>query len=304
MRLFIVFFSGLRSAKIGEQCEAIVRFPKTFEKYPFPILINSSFLKLAEVFRVGSNLLRLWVLRVCQQSEKHTDKIINVDEFVRRVFMVIHSNDPIARALTLRTLGAVAGVIPEKQQVHHAIRRALDSNDIVEIEAAIDASVLFAAQSKTFAISMCSKVASMIESLQTPIKMKLQLIPVLKHMHHDANTAALVKSLCINLLPKYPSEDFVVVILNSLTQLSSATLVDIPDQVTLLLKYLNDPRKRVRYSILHSMRLLALKGAHLWPRGALQSLLTKAMACKLVELLIEMHFNTKSFLNSSFIFNS
>lgn len=103
---------------------------------------------MAEFFRVGSNLLRLWVLRVCQQSEKHTDKIINVDEFVRRVFMVIHSNDPIARALTLRTLGAVAGVIPEKQQVHHAIRRALDSHDIVEIEAAIDASVSFAAQSK------------------------------------------------------------------------------------------------------------------------------------------------------------
>lgn len=140
--------AGLRSAKIGEQCEAIVRFPKIFEKYPFPILINSSFLKLAEFFRVGSNLLRLWVLRVCQQSEKHIDKIINVDEFVRRVFMVIHSNDPIARALTLRTLGAVAGVIPEKQQVHHAIRRALDSHDIVEIEAAIDASVSFAAQSK------------------------------------------------------------------------------------------------------------------------------------------------------------
>lgn len=44
---------GLRSSKIGEQCEAIVRFPKLFEKYPFPILINSSFLKLAEFFRIG-----------------------------------------------------------------------------------------------------------------------------------------------------------------------------------------------------------------------------------------------------------
>lgn len=44
---------GLRSTKIGEQCEAIVRFPKLFEKYPFPILINSSFLKLADFFRFG-----------------------------------------------------------------------------------------------------------------------------------------------------------------------------------------------------------------------------------------------------------
>ncbi|XP_055616005.1 integrator complex subunit 7 isoform X3 [Toxorhynchites rutilus septentrionalis] len=138
---------GLRSAKTGEQCEAIIRFPKLFEKYPFPILINSSFLKLAEFFRIGSNLSRLWVLRVCQQSEKHLEKIVNVDEFVKRIFMVIHSNDPVARALTLRTLGAVACVIPEKQQVHHAIRNALDSHDTVEVEAAIYASVQFAAQS-------------------------------------------------------------------------------------------------------------------------------------------------------------
>lgn len=111
------FFSGLRSSKIGEQCEAIVRFPRLFEKYPFPILINSSLLKLADVFRMGSNFLRVWVLRVCQQSEKHLDKILNVDEFVRRIFSVIHSNDPVARALTLRTLGSVAGIIPERQQV-------------------------------------------------------------------------------------------------------------------------------------------------------------------------------------------
>jgi len=44
---------GLRSSKTGEQCEAIVRFPGLFEKYPFPILINTALLKLADVFRVG-----------------------------------------------------------------------------------------------------------------------------------------------------------------------------------------------------------------------------------------------------------
>lgn len=95
-----------------------------------------------------SNFLRLCVLRVCQQSEKHLDKISNVDEFVRRVFSVTYSNDPIARALTLRTLGAVAGIIPERQQVHHSIRRSLDSHDYVEVEAAIFAAIQFAAQSK------------------------------------------------------------------------------------------------------------------------------------------------------------
>jgi hypothetical protein len=54
----------------------------------------------------------------------------------------------VARALTLRTLGSVAGIIPERQQVHHSIRRSLDSHDSVEVEAAIYAAKQFAAQSK------------------------------------------------------------------------------------------------------------------------------------------------------------
>lgn len=219
------------------------------------------------------------MLRVCQQSEKHLEKITNVDEFVKRIFVVIHSNDPVARSLTLRTLGSVAGIIQEKQQVHHAIRQALDSHDTVEVEAAIYASVQFAAQSKTFAISMCSKVAAMIESLQTPVNMKLQLIPVLRHMHHDANTAALVKTLCTNLLPKYPSENFICVTLDSLSQLSCKTLVDIPDQVNLLISYLQDPRKKVRFQVLRSLQSLAEKGAHLWPAGSVNNLISIAQNC-------------------------
>ncbi|XP_058467251.1 integrator complex subunit 7 [Malaya genurostris] len=270
---------GLRSVKIGEQCEAIIRFPKLFEKYPYPVCINWSFLKLSEVFRIGSNLSRLWVLRVCQQSEKHLEKILNVEEFVKRIFMVIHSNDPVARALTLRTLGSVACVIPEKQQVHHAIRNALDSHDAVEVEAAIFASVQFAAQSKSFAVGMCSKVASMIENLQTPLCMKIHLIPVLRHMYHDANTAALVRTLCRNLLPKYPSEQFVIAILQSLSHLSYVTFVDIPDQVDLLITYLGDPRKKVQHAVLLSLNKLAKRGAYLWPQLAINNLLKMTMQC-------------------------
>lgn len=271
---------GLRSTKLGVQCEALVRFPRLFEKYPFPILINSSFLKLAEFFLNGSNLLRFWVLRVCQQSENHLDKILNIDAFVKRIFMVIHSNDPVARALTLRTLGAVSRVIPEKQQVHHALRRALDSHDTVEVEAAIYASGQFASQSRSFAISMCSKISDMIESLQIPVPMKLQLIPVLRHMHHDANTAALVKKLCLNLLPKYPAESFVVAILASLTELSARTLTGVPDQVILLLEFINDMRKPVRAQALKSLNKLADKQCvHAWPKKAIKDLIAKAFAC-------------------------
>lgn len=117
------------------------------------------------------------------------------------------------------------------QQVHHSIRRSLDSHDNVEIEAAIYAAIQFAEQSKTFAVSMCNKVSVMIQGQSTPANMKLQLIPILQYMHHDTDTAAMVRKLCLELLPSYPSEDFVLVTLNTLTQLATATLVDIPNQV-------------------------------------------------------------------------
>ncbi|XP_060527172.1 integrator complex subunit 7 isoform X1 [Cylas formicarius] len=278
---------GLRSGKVGEQCEAIVRFPKLFEKYPFPILINASLLKLADVFRMGNNFLRLCVLRVCQQSEKHLDKISNVDEFVRRIYSVIHSNDPIARAVTLRTFGAVAAIIPERQQIHHSIRGSLDSHDNVEVEAAIYAAIQFAAQSKTFAVSMCNKVSDMIQRQATTANMKLQLIPILQYMHHDTNTAAMVRTLCLNLLPSYPAQDFVLVTLNTLTKLAATTLVDIPSQVTLLLKYLkNDPRWEVKLKALEHLYELARPGAHLWPPGAVDEIIEYASSTEQNRILM------------------
>ena len=45
--------AGLLSGKVSEQVEAIVKFPSLFDRHPFPLLINSSMLKLADVFRVG-----------------------------------------------------------------------------------------------------------------------------------------------------------------------------------------------------------------------------------------------------------
>ncbi|KFM66129.1 Integrator complex subunit 7, partial [Stegodyphus mimosarum] len=162
---------GLRSAKVGEQCEAIVRFPRLFEKYPFPILINSACLKLAELFRTGTNFHRTLILRVMQQSQKHLDKILNLDEFVHRLYAVIHSNDPVARALTLRTLGNIASVVAEKKSIHHSIRNSLDSHDAVEMKSAIYATGKFAAQSNTSQAEksknlICSVIALQVNDLQ------------------------------------------------------------------------------------------------------------------------------------------
>ncbi|KAI6071880.1 Integrator complex subunit 7 [Aix galericulata] len=269
---------GLRSGKLGEQCEAVVRFPRLFQKYPFPILINSAFLKLADVFRVGNNFLRLCVLKVTQQSEKHLEKILNVDEFVKRVFSVIHSNDPVARAITLRMLGSMASIIPERKNAHHSIRQSLDSHDNVEVEAAIFAAANFSAQSKDFAAGICNKISEMIQGLATPVDLKLKLIPILQHMHHDASLASSSRQLLQQLVTSYPSTKMVIVTLHTFTLLAASSLVDIPKQVQLLLQYLkNDPRKAVKRLAIQDLKLLANKTPHTWTRENIQALCESAL---------------------------
>ncbi|VDK31812.1 unnamed protein product [Taenia asiatica] len=44
---------GLSSTILGEQCKAVSEFPRFFERYPFPIVINSLFLKITELFCSG-----------------------------------------------------------------------------------------------------------------------------------------------------------------------------------------------------------------------------------------------------------
>ncbi|KAJ8309500.1 hypothetical protein KUTeg_014374 [Tegillarca granosa] len=311
---------GLRSLKLGVQCESVVRFPRLFEKYPFPILINSAFLRLADVFRGGNNFLRWCILGVTQQSQKHLDKVLNIDEIMRRIFQVIHSNDPVARALTLRTLGSIASIIPERKNVHHTIVSGLDSHDAVEVDAAAfyrvnkkngtdpitepmrdiqsqlgsshpssinssnvcsvfnDESLMpyfhFLITLKfwnlkflpiTFAANICSKMANMIEEIATPVDLKLRLIPVLQHMHHDAITAAKARSVCIRLLSSFPAQKFVTLILSTMTKLAADSLVDIQNQVELLIIRLkDDPRKTIKLSSLHNLNILAKRSPHQW----------------------------------------
>uniref|UniRef100_A0A2K6BXT4 Integrator complex subunit 7 n=1 Tax=Macaca nemestrina TaxID=9545 RepID=A0A2K6BXT4_MACNE len=215
---------GLRSGKLGEQCEAVVRFPRLFQKYPFPILINSAFLKLADVFRVGM-------------------------------------------------LGSLASIIPERKNAHHSIRQSLDSHDNVEVEAAVFAAANFSAQSKDFAVGICNKISEMIQGLATPVDLKLKLIPILQHMHHDAILASSARQLLQQLVTSYPSTKMVIVSLHTFTLLAASSLVDTPKQIQLLLQYLkNDPRKAVKRLAIQDLKLLASKTPHTWSRENIQAL--------------------------------
>lgn len=45
---------------------------------------------------------------------------------------------------------------------------------------------------RTFATNICTKIGEMIQGLATPVEIKLQLLSIFQHMHHDAQTIAQV----------------------------------------------------------------------------------------------------------------
>ncbi|XP_012637116.1 integrator complex subunit 7 isoform X2 [Microcebus murinus] len=170
-------------------------------------------------------------------------------------------------------LGSLASIIPERKNAHHSIRQSLDSHDNVEVEAAVFAAANFSAQSKDFAIGICNKISEMIQGLATPVDLKLKLIPILQHMHHDAILASSARQLLQQLVTSYPSTKMVIVSLHTFTLLAASSLVDTPKQIQLLLQYLkNDPRKAVKRLAIQDLKLLASKTPHTWNRENIQAL--------------------------------
>jgi integrator complex subunit 7 len=258
---------GLRSKVVGEQCESILRFEGFFERFPFPIVINSAYIKLSGVFREGTNFSRLCVWKVTQRSSRHLKKIMNIDEVVKSLFSVTHSNDPTARALALRMFGSMASVVSERKNVHQCVSASLKTHDRVELEAAIFATNKLCEVSGAFASSVCDEIAEMIQGLATPVPVKLKLLPIFQHMYHSAETATRVRQLCISLLASHPAQDFVLIALHTLTKLAIAALLGTVSQIELLLSYIKqDPRLLVMQKALRDLDKLAWKSPHLWEK--------------------------------------
>ena len=77
--------------------------------------------------------------------------------------MVMYSNDPLARAITLRLLAAIAVSIPNQLDVHHAVRVALQSKDRNELQAALFACRSLASISGKFAEEIAADVVVLVD---------------------------------------------------------------------------------------------------------------------------------------------
>ncbi|KAI8338908.1 hypothetical protein BC941DRAFT_350489 [Chlamydoabsidia padenii] len=238
----------------GSQIRALAQFPSFFQTYPSPVILNAAILKLADWFHHGNNVVRMHIYKVLDGvSKDHLTKIINVDETMRRILPVLGSNDPTARALTLRVFGCMAIVFKDNLDVQHGVHK---STDRFETEAAVWASDQFCLRSTSFLSVMFIRIQSRLTGKNyittllvyhythpalyilldptTSFDIQLKLIKILRHMHNDIAMARQAKQLCLHLLTENgDNERLVIVVLRTLTKLLSVALIDQREQVSI-----------------------------------------------------------------------
>uniref|UniRef100_A0A0K0DA42 Integrator complex subunit 7 n=1 Tax=Angiostrongylus cantonensis TaxID=6313 RepID=A0A0K0DA42_ANGCA len=138
------FEKGLRSPSLGEQLATVVSTASLVKANPFPMYVNTIVVRLADAFKDGSNPLRMTIARVLSECDSHLSLVFSGSEIFKRVLSVSHSNDPIARAMTLQVLASLAPVSPESKQVHHLIVESMTAENAGEFQAACHAMAAFA----------------------------------------------------------------------------------------------------------------------------------------------------------------
>eukprot|EP01117_Protostelium_nocturnum_P008244 TRINITY_DN2943_c0_g2_i1.p1 TRINITY_DN2943_c0_g2~~TRINITY_DN2943_c0_g2_i1.p1 ORF type:complete len:859 (+),score=148.98 TRINITY_DN2943_c0_g2_i1:164-2740(+) len=198
-----------------------------------------------------------------REEEKWKRGINNLDEIVKRINSVLMSNDPIARAITLRTLGKLSEIVGDRINIHHGIRKCVESQQREELEAAIYAIENLCKNSPYFSQTMISKLKRMILSFETPMEAKLKMVCTLKHMHSNPQSSQQTRYFCLELLSTHPTIPFVSAILDTLTLLSEKSLFQIGDQISLLIKITKqDQRKSIRSLAIDNLISLAKNNSY------------------------------------------
>ncbi|KAG0318315.1 Integrator complex subunit 7 [Linnemannia gamsii] len=229
-----------RAQRVSDRLHAIASFSYLFDDFPNPTIINSGFLKLADYFQSSTNTQRHAILQVFIRAERHMKKIMNVEEVVKRISPQLQSNDPLARALTLRAFGTMAVIVSDRVDVYHRVIHSLDSLEAMEVSAAIFAADRICSHSQRFCAIISGKLAFMVRDEKTPLPVRRRLIRIFGHMFEDITLARLARKTCLDILELTQDTEYIVAILRTLTRLASHSLVDVPEQIELLLQQAED----------------------------------------------------------------
>ncbi|KAJ1342948.1 hypothetical protein BSLG_002455 [Batrachochytrium salamandrivorans] len=90
-----------RSTKIDQRVEALLMLPEHLSKTPTPTVLKSGAIDCVYSYHYSTNDIRVILARVICKCARHIASIGDSDEIIRRIIIVVGSNDPCARSLSL-----------------------------------------------------------------------------------------------------------------------------------------------------------------------------------------------------------
>ncbi|KAI9352212.1 hypothetical protein BDR26DRAFT_1003212 [Obelidium mucronatum] len=222
---------------------------------------NHALLVLADVWRESDNSLRIAIYKVFKLvSASLAAPRNNISGIIKRIKVVLISNDPIARALTLRLYGLLAHTIHDNIDVHHSIIESLESTDPLEYNAAIFATDR-SAKTSMFLMEIVQKI-SRISTKQGPAT-STNLIRILSHVHRNLLASQEARALCLRLINHNPPIETKLVIFRSLTILALHVPFQIPMQIQFLSSYLiPESSELIILSCLDNLNSIAESASH------------------------------------------
>ncbi|KAJ2857572.1 hypothetical protein J3B02_000913 [Coemansia erecta] len=188
--------SDCRTQVPATQVHAVGQFPKLFDQFPFPTLVNSAFLKLGDLFRGSSNTLRYHIAQVFETSQHHLPQITHKEELLKRVLAVLYSNDPIARSLALRLLGNGSIVFAMYPEAQHGVLLRFQSTHPLEIAAAVQATEHMLKYSPAFLSVVWETVIAKASDTQVLDTTRTQLIHSLRHAASNLQLCTVLYDHC------------------------------------------------------------------------------------------------------------
>ncbi|KRY42859.1 Integrator complex subunit 7 [Trichinella spiralis] len=178
---------GLQSPNVSDQLAVVGSVVSSLEKYNFLWFIQKVFVKLAEAYCVGNNLLRREIVQTFKLCVEHTYQIRNGHQIGEILINVAYCNDYVARALTLRLFGLLAHQLYEVQSIQIFINSALSSKNCDELMAAIYAASQFSRYTIEFADSVYDKIVHLLHSDEIPRAVKFASMYILQHVNVGEN---------------------------------------------------------------------------------------------------------------------
>ncbi|KAJ1828713.1 hypothetical protein LPJ56_000938 [Coemansia sp. RSA 2599] len=188
--------SECRTQVPATQVHAVGQFPKLFDQFPFPTLVNSAFLKLGDLFRGSSNTLRYHIAQVFESSKHHLPQITHTEELLKRILVVLYSNDPVARALALRLLGNGSVVFARYPEAQHGVLLRFQSTHPLEIASAVQTTERMLKYSPEFLSVVWETVIAKASDTQMLDTTRTQLIHSLRHAASNLQLCTVLYDHC------------------------------------------------------------------------------------------------------------